>query len=174
MIHLLYFLRTTFTDSQFKGEIQLLKPVNMDLSIKRNLSASWYHSIPDIQINAHLKPMSVSIHILYLCLVIDEGHIAANINFRLIQLILSQEDLTVVLKTLSENLSETSDAPPAPSSTDKGDTVSTKDSQSSGGMKRTQIEIVKLYQLLMHMLCQACVLCTFCVSDFSCNGYPAV
>uniref|UniRef100_A0A673IQF1 Vacuolar protein sorting 13 homolog A n=1 Tax=Sinocyclocheilus rhinocerous TaxID=307959 RepID=A0A673IQF1_9TELE len=98
--------RTTFTDGQFKSELQLLKPVNMDLSIKRNLSASWYHSIPDIQINAHLKPMS---------------------------LILSQEDLTIVLKTLSENLSENSDAPPAPSSPDKGDTVSTKDSQSSGG-----------------------------------------
>uniref|UniRef100_A0A9J7YYX8 Vacuolar protein sorting 13 homolog A n=1 Tax=Cyprinus carpio carpio TaxID=630221 RepID=A0A9J7YYX8_CYPCA len=95
--------RTTFTDGQFKSELQLLKPVNMDLSIKRNLSASWYHSIPDIQINAHLKPMS---------------------------LILSQEDLTIVLKTLSENLSESSDAP---SSSDKGDTVSTKDSQSSGG-----------------------------------------
>uniref|UniRef100_A0A8C1Q6U5 Vacuolar protein sorting 13 homolog A n=1 Tax=Cyprinus carpio TaxID=7962 RepID=A0A8C1Q6U5_CYPCA len=81
------------------SELQLLKPVNMDLSIKRNLSASWYHSIPDIQINAHLKPMS---------------------------LILSQEDLTIVLKTLSENLSESSDAP---SSSDKGDTVSIKDSQ---------------------------------------------
>uniref|UniRef100_A0A8C1ZPS6 Vacuolar protein sorting 13 homolog A n=1 Tax=Cyprinus carpio TaxID=7962 RepID=A0A8C1ZPS6_CYPCA len=88
------------------SEIQLLKPVNMDLSIKRNLSATWYHSIPDIQINAHLKPMS---------------------------LILSQEDLTIVLKTLSENLSETSEAPPAPSSSDKGDVISTKDSQSSGG-----------------------------------------
>uniref|UniRef100_A0A671TBM1 Vacuolar protein sorting 13 homolog A n=1 Tax=Sinocyclocheilus anshuiensis TaxID=1608454 RepID=A0A671TBM1_9TELE len=57
--------RTTFTDGQFKSELQLLKPVNMDLSIKRNLSASWYHSIPDIQINAHLKPMSVSA---YICL----------------------------------------------------------------------------------------------------------
>uniref|UniRef100_A0A8C1Q6U8 Vacuolar protein sorting 13 homolog A n=1 Tax=Cyprinus carpio TaxID=7962 RepID=A0A8C1Q6U8_CYPCA len=55
--------RTTFTDGQFKSELQLLKPVNMDLSIKRNLSASWYHSIPDIQINAHLKPMSVSAYI---------------------------------------------------------------------------------------------------------------
>uniref|UniRef100_A0A9J7XVJ2 Vacuolar protein sorting 13 homolog A n=1 Tax=Cyprinus carpio carpio TaxID=630221 RepID=A0A9J7XVJ2_CYPCA len=98
--------RTTFTDGQFRSEIQLLKPVNMDLSIKRNLSATWYHSIPDIQINAHLKPMS---------------------------LILSQEDLTIVLKTLSENLSETSEAPPAPSSSDKGDVISTKDSQSSGG-----------------------------------------
>ncbi|XP_051963977.1 intermembrane lipid transfer protein VPS13A-like isoform X2 [Xyrauchen texanus] len=98
--------RTTFSDAKFKSELQLLKPVNMDLSIKRNLSASWYHSIPDIQISAHLKPMS---------------------------LILSQEDLTIVLKTLSENLSETSDALPAPTSSDKGDTVSTKDSQSSGG-----------------------------------------
>uniref|UniRef100_A0A672P4J4 Vacuolar protein sorting 13 homolog A n=1 Tax=Sinocyclocheilus grahami TaxID=75366 RepID=A0A672P4J4_SINGR len=115
--------RTTFTDGQFKSELQLLKPVNMDLSIKRNLSASWYHSIPDIQINAHLKPMSVSAYI---------WDITANINVHLFQLILSQEDLTIVLKTLSENLSENSDAPPAPSSPDKGDTVSTKDSQSSG------------------------------------------
>ncbi|XP_065103684.1 intermembrane lipid transfer protein VPS13A isoform X1 [Paramisgurnus dabryanus] len=100
--------RTTFSDGKFKDEIQLLKPVNMDLSIKRNLSASWYHSIPDIQINAHLKPMS---------------------------LILSQEDLTIVLKTLSENLSESSDVPQAPSSSDKGDTVSTKDSQGSSGKR---------------------------------------
>ncbi|KAB5567777.1 hypothetical protein PHYPO_G00236760 [Pangasianodon hypophthalmus] len=97
--------RTTFKDGQFQSEIQLLKPVNMDLSIKRNLSASWYHSIPDNQINAHLKPLS---------------------------LILSQEDLTVVLRTLNENLSETSDAVPAPKSSDKAETASTKDSQESG------------------------------------------
>uniref|UniRef100_A0AAR2KLL4 Vacuolar protein sorting 13 homolog A n=1 Tax=Pygocentrus nattereri TaxID=42514 RepID=A0AAR2KLL4_PYGNA len=97
--------RTTFKDGQFQSEIQLLKPVNMDLSIKRNLSASWYHSIPDIQINAHLKPMS---------------------------LILSQEDMIVVLRTLSENLSETSDAVPAPKGSDKAETASTKGSQGSG------------------------------------------
>ncbi|XP_036434443.1 vacuolar protein sorting-associated protein 13A isoform X2 [Colossoma macropomum] len=97
--------RTTFKDEQFQSEIQLLKPVNMDLSIKRNLSASWYHSIPDIQINAHLKPMS---------------------------LILSQEDMIVVLRTLSENLSETSDAVPAPKGSDKAETSSTKGSQGSG------------------------------------------
>ncbi|XP_066500890.1 vacuolar protein sorting-associated protein 13A isoform X2 [Hoplias malabaricus] len=98
--------RTTFKDGDFQSEIQLLKPVNMDLSIKRNLSASWYHSIPDIQINAHLKPMS---------------------------LILSQEDMIVVLRTLSENLSETSDAVPAPKGSDKAETSSTKGSQGSGG-----------------------------------------
>ncbi|TRY91754.1 hypothetical protein DNTS_026184, partial [Danionella cerebrum] len=98
--------RTMFRDGEYRGEIQLLKPVNMDLSIKRNLSASWYHSIPDVQIKAHLKPMS---------------------------LILSQEDLTVVLKTLSENLSETSEVPLDPISSEKADTVSSKDSQGSGG-----------------------------------------
>ncbi|KAK3565709.1 hypothetical protein QTP86_014177 [Hemibagrus guttatus] len=97
--------RTTFTDGKFQSEIQLLMPVNMDLSIKRNLSASWYHSIPDNQINAHLKPMT---------------------------LILSQEDLTVVLRTLNENLSETSDAVPAPKTSDKAETASGKDSQESG------------------------------------------
>ncbi|XP_072538496.1 intermembrane lipid transfer protein VPS13A isoform X2 [Salminus brasiliensis] len=97
--------RTMYKDGQFQTEIQLLKPVNMDLSIKRNLSASWYHSIPDIQINAHLKPMS---------------------------LILSQEDMIVVLRTLSENLSETSDAVPASKGSDKAETSSTKESQGSG------------------------------------------
>uniref|UniRef100_A0AAY5F0U2 Vacuolar protein sorting 13 homolog A n=1 Tax=Electrophorus electricus TaxID=8005 RepID=A0AAY5F0U2_ELEEL len=98
--------RTTFKDGQFQSEIQILRPVNMELSIKRNLAASWYHSIPDIQITGYLKPMS---------------------------LILSQEDLTVVLGTLSENLSETSDAVPTPKGSDKAESVSIKDSQGSGG-----------------------------------------
>lgn len=39
----------------------------------------------------------------------------------------------MVLRTLNENLSETSDAVPAPKSSDKADVVSTKDSQESGG-----------------------------------------
>uniref|UniRef100_A0A8C8IVL6 Vacuolar protein sorting 13 homolog A n=1 Tax=Oncorhynchus tshawytscha TaxID=74940 RepID=A0A8C8IVL6_ONCTS len=101
--------RTTFEEGRFQGEIQLLKPVNLDLSIQRNLSASWYHSIPDIEITAHLKPMN---------------------------LILGQDDMTVVLRTLSGNLSETSDSasPPPPLRTvDRSDTASTKGSQASGG-----------------------------------------
>ena len=53
--------RTTFERGVFQGEIQLLKPVNLDLSIKRNLASSWYHLIPDIEIKAHLKPMNVSV-----------------------------------------------------------------------------------------------------------------
>uniref|UniRef100_A0A8C7Q7U3 Vacuolar protein sorting 13 homolog A n=1 Tax=Oncorhynchus mykiss TaxID=8022 RepID=A0A8C7Q7U3_ONCMY len=59
--------RTTFEKGRFQGEIQVLKPVNLDLSIQRNLSASWYHSIPDIKITAHLKPMNVSV-CLYVCM----------------------------------------------------------------------------------------------------------
>uniref|UniRef100_A0A8C2WAR4 Vacuolar protein sorting 13 homolog A n=1 Tax=Cyclopterus lumpus TaxID=8103 RepID=A0A8C2WAR4_CYCLU len=73
------------TNEGFQGETQLLMPVSLDLEIQRNLSSNWYHSIPDIEITAHLKPMS---------------------------LVLSQDDMTVVLRTLSENLSESSDALP--------------------------------------------------------------
>ncbi|CAG5923536.1 unnamed protein product [Menidia menidia] len=101
--------RTTFIDEGFKGETQLLKPVSLDLEIQRNLSSNWYHSIPDIEITAHLKPMS---------------------------LILCQEDMIVVLRTLSENLSEKCDAvPPSaalPPADHSSDSVSNKENQDSG------------------------------------------
>ncbi|MBN3297858.1 VP13A protein, partial [Amia calva] len=114
--------RTVYEDNKFQSEIQLLKPVNLDLVIERNLSASWFHNIPDIKIKAHLKPMN---------------------------LVLSQEDLTVVLRTLSENLSETSDASAPPASVDKSDTVSTKDSQmsqNSGGNTVVTAAVVEMQQ----------------------------
>uniref|UniRef100_A0A8C5DE59 Vacuolar protein sorting 13 homolog A n=1 Tax=Gouania willdenowi TaxID=441366 RepID=A0A8C5DE59_GOUWI len=92
-----------------KGETQLLMPVSLDLNILRNLSSNWYHCIPDIEIIAHLKPMS---------------------------LILCQDDMIVVLRTLGENLSEKSDAvppPPAPTATDRSsESASHKESQESG------------------------------------------
>ncbi|XP_070690657.1 intermembrane lipid transfer protein VPS13A [Pempheris klunzingeri] len=101
--------RTTYANESFEGETQLLKPVSLDLEIQRNLSSNWYHSIADIEITAHLKPMN---------------------------LILSQDDMTVVLRTLSENLSEKSDAvpPPArpPTTEPTSDTESNKESQGSG------------------------------------------
>uniref|UniRef100_A0A3B4VK63 Vacuolar protein sorting 13 homolog A n=1 Tax=Seriola dumerili TaxID=41447 RepID=A0A3B4VK63_SERDU len=98
--------RTTYINERFQGETQLLKPVSLDLEIQRNLSSNWYHSIPDIEITAHLKPMT---------------------------LILSQDDMIVVLRTLSENLSERSDAVPPPASLPttepSSDSVSNKESQ---------------------------------------------
>ncbi|XP_068460599.1 intermembrane lipid transfer protein VPS13A isoform X2 [Clinocottus analis] len=77
--------RTRYVDEGFQGETELLMPVSLDVKIQRNLSSNWYHKIPDIEITAHLKPIA---------------------------LILSQDDMTVVLRTLSENLSERSDALP--------------------------------------------------------------
>uniref|UniRef100_A0A3Q2QLT1 Vacuolar protein sorting 13 homolog A n=1 Tax=Fundulus heteroclitus TaxID=8078 RepID=A0A3Q2QLT1_FUNHE len=98
--------RTTYVNGKFEGETQLLKPVSLDLEIQRNLSANWYHSIPDIEITAHLKPMS---------------------------LILCQDDMIVVLRTLGENLSEKSEAvqPAAvlPTADPSSDSVSNKESQ---------------------------------------------
>uniref|UniRef100_A0A4W6GBS7 Vacuolar protein sorting 13 homolog A n=1 Tax=Lates calcarifer TaxID=8187 RepID=A0A4W6GBS7_LATCA len=102
----MYRSETTYINGGFQGETQLLKPVSLDLEIQRNLSSNWYHSIPDIEITAHLKPMS---------------------------LILSQDDMIVVLRTLSENLSEKSDAvppsAPPPTTDHSSDSVSNKESQ---------------------------------------------
>ncbi|XP_075684410.1 intermembrane lipid transfer protein VPS13A [Rhinoderma darwinii] len=74
--------RTVFENGLLISEIELLQPLNLDIAIERNLAAAWYNDIPDIKIIGHLKPMN---------------------------LILGQEDLTIILRTLNENLGETSD-----------------------------------------------------------------
>uniref|UniRef100_A0A673CJN2 Vacuolar protein sorting 13 homolog A n=1 Tax=Sphaeramia orbicularis TaxID=375764 RepID=A0A673CJN2_9TELE len=112
--------RITYKNDRFEGETHVLKPVSLDLEILRNLSSNWYHNIPDIEITAHLKPMA---------------------------LILSQDDMTVVLRTLSENLSEKSDMmpPPAPpTTTDPGaDSVSNKESQGNTVVTAAVVETHK-------------------------------
>uniref|UniRef100_A0A452VIV9 Vacuolar protein sorting 13 homolog C n=1 Tax=Ursus maritimus TaxID=29073 RepID=A0A452VIV9_URSMA len=67
-------------------DIEILKPVNMLLSIQRNLAAAWYVQIPGMEIKGKLKPMLVA---------------------------LSEDDLTVLMKILLENLGEAS-SPPSP------------------------------------------------------------
>lgn len=42
-------------------DIEILKPVNMLLSIQRNLAATWYVQIPGMEIKGKLKPMQVSV-----------------------------------------------------------------------------------------------------------------
>uniref|UniRef100_A0A8C5MNH3 Vacuolar protein sorting 13 homolog A n=1 Tax=Leptobrachium leishanense TaxID=445787 RepID=A0A8C5MNH3_9ANUR len=42
-------------------EVELLQPLNLDITIERNLAAAWYSEIPDIKITGHLKPMNVSV-----------------------------------------------------------------------------------------------------------------
>ncbi|KAM3940361.1 intermembrane lipid transfer protein VPS13A [Leptodactylus fuscus] len=74
--------RTVFENGSLISEIELIQPLNMDITIERNLAAAWYSDIPDIKIIGHLKPMN---------------------------LILGQEDITIILRTLNENLGETSE-----------------------------------------------------------------
>ncbi|XP_054421308.1 intermembrane lipid transfer protein VPS13C isoform X3 [Pteronotus mesoamericanus] len=72
-----------------QSDVEILKPVNMLLSIQRNLAASWYLQIPGMVIKGKLKPMQVA---------------------------LSADDLTVLMKILLENLAEASSQPsPTPS-----------------------------------------------------------
>ncbi|XP_062405510.1 intermembrane lipid transfer protein VPS13C isoform X2 [Sardina pilchardus] len=58
---------------------ELLEPVNLVLSVQRNLASSWYLNLPAVQIHGDLKPMKVS---------------------------LSQEDLKMALSILMENTGE--------------------------------------------------------------------
>uniref|UniRef100_A0A4W3IRN7 Vacuolar protein sorting 13 homolog A n=1 Tax=Callorhinchus milii TaxID=7868 RepID=A0A4W3IRN7_CALMI len=52
--------RTVFHNKAFRSEVHMLQPVNLIVIIKRNLAATWYHEMPDIEITGILKPMSVS------------------------------------------------------------------------------------------------------------------
>nr|XP_051678303.1 intermembrane lipid transfer protein VPS13C isoform X2 [Oryctolagus cuniculus] len=76
--------RTILQDDLLQPDIEILKPVNMLLSVQRNLSATWYMQIPDMEIKGKLKPMQVA---------------------------LSEDDLTVLMKILLENLGEASPQP---------------------------------------------------------------
>ncbi|XP_056600170.1 intermembrane lipid transfer protein VPS13C isoform X4 [Triplophysa dalaica] len=64
---------------------KLLEPVNLVLSVKRNLAASWYQKMAAIEVDGDLKPMKVA---------------------------LSQDDLTVLLRILMENIGEASGVQP--------------------------------------------------------------
>lgn len=41
---------------------KLLEPVNLVLSVKRNLAASWYQKMAAIEVDGDLKPMKVCSH----------------------------------------------------------------------------------------------------------------
>ncbi|XP_062985430.1 intermembrane lipid transfer protein VPS13A isoform X2 [Elgaria multicarinata webbii] len=78
--------RSSSVNGLLQNEVQLLQPLNLEVTVERNLAALWYHEIPDIKISGRLKPMN---------------------------LILSQDDITTILRTLNENLGDNS-GPPAP------------------------------------------------------------
>nr|XP_056721786.1 intermembrane lipid transfer protein VPS13C [Euleptes europaea] len=71
--------RTCLQPGFSQPDIQILHPINLNLSVNRNLAGTWYHDIPMMEIKGHLDQMNI---------------------------ILSQEDLNVLLKVLTENLAE--------------------------------------------------------------------
>ncbi|XP_032532834.1 vacuolar protein sorting-associated protein 13A isoform X4 [Chiroxiphia lanceolata] len=75
--------RSCYEQGSLQTEVQLLQPVNLEVAVERNLAAAWYKEVPDIEISGRLKPMN---------------------------LILSQEDITTILRTLNENTGESSGA----------------------------------------------------------------
>ncbi|XP_069836922.1 intermembrane lipid transfer protein VPS13C isoform X1 [Dendropsophus ebraccatus] len=79
--------RTVIQNGSPQPELELLQPVNLIVSVQRNLSSSWYSQIPAIQIDGDLRPMQVA---------------------------LSQDDLTILMSVLFENLAETPSLPSAP------------------------------------------------------------
>ncbi|KAG7327785.1 hypothetical protein KOW79_009391 [Hemibagrus wyckioides] len=64
-----------------KPSSELLQPVNLVLSVRRNLAATWYHKMAALEIDGDLKPMEVA---------------------------LNQDDLVLLLKILMENIGEAS------------------------------------------------------------------
>ncbi|XP_024894514.1 vacuolar protein sorting-associated protein 13C [Pteropus alecto] len=82
--------RTILQAGLLQHDIEILKPVNMLLSVQRNLAATWYVQIPGMEIEGKLKPMQVA---------------------------LSEDDLTVLMKILLENLGEASSQPSPTQST---------------------------------------------------------
>ncbi|KAF4791630.1 vacuolar protein sorting 13 C [Turdus rufiventris] len=71
--------RITLETDLSHPDIQILHPINLSLSLKRNLSAAWFHKLPVLEVTGYLDTMNV---------------------------VLSQEDLNVFLKVLTENLGE--------------------------------------------------------------------
>ncbi|KAM6308390.1 intermembrane lipid transfer protein VPS13C isoform 2-T2 [Aegotheles albertisi] len=71
--------RTTLETGLSHPDIQILHPINLSLSVKRNLSAAWFHKLPVLEITGYLDTMNV---------------------------VLSQEDLNIFLKVLTENIGE--------------------------------------------------------------------
>ncbi|XP_067829405.1 intermembrane lipid transfer protein VPS13C isoform X2 [Heptranchias perlo] len=78
--------RTILQTSSSQPDIQMLQPINLQLTVQRNLAAAWYHKIPSVEIKGHLKTMNI---------------------------VLSEEDLTVLMKVLEQNLGEGSKEPSA-------------------------------------------------------------
>uniref|UniRef100_A0A1A7Y025 Vacuolar protein sorting 13 homolog C n=1 Tax=Iconisemion striatum TaxID=60296 RepID=A0A1A7Y025_9TELE len=73
--------RTCLDPDSCRPNIELLEPLNLQLGVRRNLSAGWYQEMAAVEVDGDLKPMKLE---------------------------LSQDDLRVMLWILTENLGEAS------------------------------------------------------------------
>uniref|UniRef100_A0A8K9UWP5 Vacuolar protein sorting 13 homolog C n=1 Tax=Oncorhynchus mykiss TaxID=8022 RepID=A0A8K9UWP5_ONCMY len=74
-------LSRIYMEKDSQPSTELLEPVNLLLTVKRNLAAAWYQKMAAVEVEGDLKPMKVA---------------------------LSQDDLTVLLRILMENIGEAS------------------------------------------------------------------
>uniref|UniRef100_A0A803SNG8 Vacuolar protein sorting 13 homolog A n=1 Tax=Anolis carolinensis TaxID=28377 RepID=A0A803SNG8_ANOCA len=110
--------RSRVVNDVLQNEIPLLQPLNLEVTVERNLAALWYNEIPDIKISGRLKPMN---------------------------LILSQSDITTILRTLNENLGDTGSLPPEPEKNDVSSNGTASASQQSGGTTVFTSAVVEMH-----------------------------
>uniref|UniRef100_A0A8C6JSE6 Uncharacterized protein n=1 Tax=Melopsittacus undulatus TaxID=13146 RepID=A0A8C6JSE6_MELUD len=113
--------RSCYEQGLLQTEVQLLQPLNLEVIVERNLAAAWYNEVPDIEISGLLKPMN---------------------------LILSQEDITTILRTLNENIGGSSDAStslPEPKDTTSQCSDFHSTSQHSAGVTVVTSAVVELH-----------------------------
>ncbi|XP_029986703.1 vacuolar protein sorting-associated protein 13C isoform X10 [Sphaeramia orbicularis] len=84
--------RTCMDPGSGRPSIELLEPVNLRLSVRRNLAASWYKKMAAVEIDGDMKPMKSTCP-------------PPKVE-------LSQGDLKVLLRILTENLGEASSLEP--------------------------------------------------------------
>ncbi|XP_075713818.1 intermembrane lipid transfer protein VPS13C isoform X2 [Rhinoderma darwinii] len=108
--------RTVIQNGSPQPELELLQPVNLLVSVQRNLSSIWYSQIPAIQIDGDLKPMQIA---------------------------LSQDDLTILMSVLFENLAETPSLPSAPPTSEAVKRAITETSVSLQQTEKTDSEFTQ-------------------------------
>ncbi|XP_078536950.1 intermembrane lipid transfer protein VPS13C isoform X2 [Lissotriton helveticus] len=112
--------RKVLQESCSQSDIHILQPINLHLSVNRNLAASWYHKLPMMEIKGHLDTMNV---------------------------ILSNEDLSILLKIIFENIGEAEKGPSTgkplikKEDTSKESLEAPKLMQSLSALRETQKEI---------------------------------
>uniref|UniRef100_A0A9J8CRL0 Vacuolar protein sorting 13 homolog C n=1 Tax=Cyprinus carpio carpio TaxID=630221 RepID=A0A9J8CRL0_CYPCA len=123
---------------------KLLEPVNLVLSVKRNLAASWYKRMAAIEVDGDLKPMKVA---------------------------LSQDDLTVLLRILMENIGEASsvqsDTPIGSEAALKQESVLVRARTATGEGRRTHTQI---FHIMIFLLVKNSVDVCMELTDSSCLG----